>query len=66
MVTGMPKLLRMTIQPLLSNTRMARTDLQGYRRSCTRPSWRLPPQKSSNPLNMKQQNHGKSQKEKNR
>ena len=52
MVTEMPKLLRMSKQPVLLNTQTARTDLQCYSRSRTEPSWRLPPQKSSNTLNL--------------
>ncbi len=49
-MTGMPKLLRMPKQPLLSNTQAIRTNPQSYSRSHTRPSWRPPPQNSSNTL----------------
>ncbi len=64
MVTGIPKLLRMSKQPLLSNTQSARTDLQSYSRSRTKPSWRLPPQKSSNTLNLMKQMKTKNEKNK--
>ncbi len=59
LVTGMPKLLRMMKQPVLSNIQTVWTTLTSYKRSRTKP-FRHCRLKTSNTLKMKKQNQKKN------